>query len=87
MNERTMTEERKCPACGVAYVEHLGLIGTCKELQELKALKSRIEQFARDWTVVAESLDYDQDCGDDDFLNSIYELNQILDPAVDNTGD
>jgi short subunit dehydrogenase-like uncharacterized protein len=27
----------KCPSCGVAYIDHPGLILTCKELQETKA--------------------------------------------------
>lgn len=30
-------EEPCCPSCGVAYVDHLGLIGTCRQLQEARA--------------------------------------------------
>ena len=26
----------KCEACGVKWVDHLGITGTCKKLQELK---------------------------------------------------
>lgn len=26
----------KCPSCGIKYINHLGLIGTCRELQILK---------------------------------------------------
>ena len=28
----------KCPACGVSYAKHLGLTGTCEELQLCKLL-------------------------------------------------
>jgi hypothetical protein len=32
--------EPTCKSCGKAYIEHLGLIGTCKSLQDaLSALK------------------------------------------------
>ena len=27
----------RCPSCGVAYIDHLGLIGTCRKLQEAVA--------------------------------------------------
>ena len=30
-------EEPRCPSCGVAWVEHLGMIGTCRELQQARA--------------------------------------------------
>jgi hypothetical protein len=30
----------RCPSCGVPYTEHLGLIGTCKRVQELSVYKS-----------------------------------------------
>ena len=30
--------KNKCPSCGVPYIEHLGLIGTCEELQIYKML-------------------------------------------------
>lgn len=29
-------EYLKCPSCGVKYIDHLGLIGTCEELQKYK---------------------------------------------------
>lgn len=29
--------ERACPSCGILYIEHLGLIGTCEAVQELKS--------------------------------------------------
>ena len=28
--------EPSCPSCSVAYVDHLGLIGTCAELKEAR---------------------------------------------------
>lgn len=31
-----MSEIDFCPSCGVYYVHHHGLIGTCKELQKAK---------------------------------------------------
>jgi hypothetical protein len=33
-------EPDRCPSCGVPYTEHLGLIGTCKRVQELSVYKS-----------------------------------------------
>jgi hypothetical protein len=35
-------DERTCPSCGVEYVNHLGLHGTCKLLQEAQFLINRI---------------------------------------------
>lgn len=29
-----MTDERKCPSCGVPWTDHLGITGTCAKLQE-----------------------------------------------------
>ena len=29
-----MTDKQTCPACGVPFSEHLGLIGTCKKLRQ-----------------------------------------------------
>jgi len=31
-----MKEYNFCPSCGVQYFHHLGLIGTCAELQKAK---------------------------------------------------
>jgi hypothetical protein len=36
-NTFQMIDELKCPSCGVPYDAHLGLIGTCAELQRLRA--------------------------------------------------
>lgn len=40
-----MTDDRfpgdACPSCDVLYVEHLGMTGTCAELQQLKKLVAR----------------------------------------------
>lgn len=32
----------KCPSCGVPYILHLGLIGTCADLQETREELDRI---------------------------------------------
>ena len=37
-----VTSEPVCDACLVPYSEHLGLVGTCRELQ---AAKARIEEL------------------------------------------
>lgn len=31
------SDRDKCPSCGVKYIDHLGLIGTCRELQKLRS--------------------------------------------------
>jgi len=31
-----MSDEHFCPSCGVQYIHHHGLIGTCSELQKAK---------------------------------------------------
>ena len=36
--ETMSVDAPKCPSCGVTYQNHLGLIGTCKKLQEIFAL-------------------------------------------------
>lgn len=33
-----MTRPPKCPACGVRIRDHLGLSGTCRKLQEARAI-------------------------------------------------
>lgn len=40
--EETKTD--KCPSCGIKYINHLGLISTCKELQELKKELKSIQE-------------------------------------------
>jgi hypothetical protein len=42
---RSSGDAIKCPACGVALVDHLGLYGTCAELQ---AARKRIEELNRE---------------------------------------
>jgi len=32
----SMTDDPTCPSCGVAYIDHLGLIGTCSRVIELE---------------------------------------------------
>lgn len=34
----------ECPACGVPYADHVGLIGTCKEAQRLTSLLSESQK-------------------------------------------
>lgn len=42
MNE--LEERPTCPSCGVPYSDHLGLIGTCAELQRvLPVLKAAVK--------------------------------------------
>lgn len=31
-----MSDKNKCTSCGLPYTEHMGLIGTCAELQRMK---------------------------------------------------
>jgi len=43
-----MTTFSTCPSCGVPWVDHLGLVGTCAKLQEaMEALR-----VARTWLAV-----------------------------------
>jgi len=35
----------KCPSCGKEYHNHLGLIGTCKQLQELQIENEQLKEF------------------------------------------
>lgn len=37
MNDITKNQNLKCTSCGVPYVDHLGIIGTCAENIKLKA--------------------------------------------------
>jgi hypothetical protein len=34
-----MSNERKCEACGVPFIDHLGLVGTCAKLQGAQEAK------------------------------------------------
>jgi len=34
-----------CESCGIPFVEHLGLIGTCKGLMEAKERMALLEEF------------------------------------------
>lgn len=43
--------DQHCKSCGVAFVEHLGLAGTCKELQEQKKIAADNLRQARDWEI------------------------------------
>lgn len=36
-----------CPSCGVEYQKHLGLVGTCAEVQRLAARVKELEAFAQ----------------------------------------
>jgi Skp family chaperone for outer membrane proteins len=37
-----------CPSCGVKFIKHLGLVGTCRELQAAKARAAELEaEFRR----------------------------------------
>ena len=46
MRERIMSdaEEPKCPSCGAAWTDHLGMIGTCRQLQEARAEIDRLRE-------------------------------------------
>jgi hypothetical protein len=37
------TDKQNCPSCGIQYVQHNGLIGTCAELQKAKLKIERLE--------------------------------------------
>lgn len=47
-----MSEIDFCPSCGVYYVHHHGLIGTCKELQkanlEIEELKGELAELRKE---------------------------------------
>jgi len=44
-----MSENHFCPSCGVYYIHHHGLIGTCAELQkaklEIEKLKGQLAEL------------------------------------------
>ena len=62
--ETMSVDAPKCPSCGVVYRDHLGLIGTCKKLQEIFALA----QAHVDWQY------YDLDSASMNTLREILEL-------------
>jgi hypothetical protein len=39
-----MKSEPLCPSCGVPWIAHLGVAGTCAELMKLKAVIRRIKK-------------------------------------------
>jgi len=43
------TDEQNCPSCGIQYVQHNGLIGTCAELQRAKLKIERLEKVLSDY--------------------------------------
>ena len=57
-------EGPKCLSCGIPYRDHLGLVGTCKKLQEIFALA----QAHVDWQY------YDLDSASMNTLREILEL-------------
>ena len=65
-----------CPSCGVLYVDHHGLHGTCRELQQLKR---QIRDFFNDWQQYTERLLQNGICLPE--LDAcLKELQQIIDP-------
>jgi len=43
------TDKQNCPSCGIQYVQHNGLIGTCAELQKAKLKIKRLEGVLADY--------------------------------------
>jgi len=43
------TNKQNCPSCGIQYVQHNGLIGTCAELQRAKLKIERLEKVLSDY--------------------------------------
>lgn len=46
INDQPEPDNDRCPSCGVPYVDHSGLIGTCKRVQELTADRDRYKRLA-----------------------------------------
>lgn len=44
-----MSDEHFCPSCGVQYIHHHGLIGTCSELQKAKLKIEKLEGVLADY--------------------------------------
>lgn len=64
-----MTEEHMdvCPSCGVKWIDHLGIQGTCAELQRVKG--ELAEAYTRIFHLVEKGYDYTcESCG-----NGIYQ--------------
>lgn len=38
----------KCPSCGVEFIQHLGITGTCARVQELEKRVRELEQELKD---------------------------------------
>jgi hypothetical protein len=42
IDDQPEPDSDKCPSCGIPYVDHSGLIGTCRKVQELTADRDRL---------------------------------------------
>jgi hypothetical protein len=45
-----------CPACGMPFAEHLGLVGTCGLLQEAKAYAAALEKLTAESIALLEEI-------------------------------
>ena len=49
MADSLMADDPACPACGVPFVEHIGLIGTCAKLQAAELTPERARLVRMLW--------------------------------------
>ena len=67
----SFTEESKtdkCPSCGVKYINHPGLIPTCKKLQEYESILHEIKN----------ALKLPEKFGDRDDRRAICRINELI---------
>lgn len=73
-----MSNFPRCPSCGVAFEDHLGLIGTCRRLQESSASDAALRRIAEAMPAVIDGRASASD--DSRLIASFYRIIRDADP-------
>ncbi len=69
-----MSDDPKCPSCGVPYTDHLGLEGTCR----IKNVMRYENEYLREIKKAARKLCDCNNSTDPDFLEALAELRDAI---------